>query len=91
MIKYRVGKPFWKLAYLLGMSLYYTVIIKKDEREELYYVSSSDIPGLSTEGASLEELKANIADCALLLLSSSNPKINNPNRLFCYTNLSMIQ
>ncbi|MGN1281991.1 MAG: type II toxin-antitoxin system HicB family antitoxin [Succinivibrio sp.] len=90
MIKYRIGKPLWQLAYRLGLGLYYTVIIKKDECDDLYYVSSSDIPGLSTEGSSLEELKANIADCALLLLSSHYPKINNPNRLFCYTNLSRI-
>lgn len=47
-MKYRVGLPLWRLAYRLGMTLYYRAVIRKDRSDNVFYVASSDIHGALT-------------------------------------------
>ena len=45
-MNYRIGFPFWKLAYKLGCTLTFRVIIHKGEEQPVYWCESPDIPGL---------------------------------------------
>ena len=55
-MKYRIGLPFWKTLARCGLSLTFRVNISKDQDRNCYYVSSSDLGGLTTEAKTLEEL-----------------------------------
>ena len=88
-MKYRVGLPLWRLAYRLGMTLYYRAVIRKDRSDNVFYVASSDILAVSTEGRTIEELEANMSDCAMLLIQDEDPALNDPKRVVCKLDLKL--
>jgi hypothetical protein len=47
----------------------YNVIIHRNDTEHIYYVASSDIPGLHAESSSIDELFKIVRDLAPDLLS----------------------
>lgn len=54
---YRVGWPFWKLAYRLGVTLSYRYDIYYSEESGDYCSSSPDIKGLYAECRTIEEVR----------------------------------
>ena len=71
---YRVGWPFWKWFAGHGAISTMRVGVKYDPEAKVFYVAWSDLPGLCTEADTLEELRANIQDCAELLLAEYLPR-----------------
>lgn len=53
---YRVGWPFWKLAYKLGFTLYYRYDVYRNHESNDYCAASPDIKGLNAEAKSLDEV-----------------------------------
>ena len=51
----------------------FTVTVSHDEQEGVWYVQSSDVPGLHAEAATLEALIEIIADLAPDLLAANLP------------------
>ena len=75
-MKYRIGLPFWKTLARCGLSLTFRVKISKDQDRNCYYVSSSDLGGLTTEAKTLEELAPKIYDRATDILEEFVPRNN---------------
>ena len=48
-INYRIGLPFWKIAYKLGFNLTFRVVSHKDNENKVYWCESPDLPGLIAE------------------------------------------
>lgn len=67
-MRYRVGMPLWKVIAKIGFKLRLRVVAKYDPDAKCYYVAFSDLKGLNTDGESLDSLRANIKECANLLL-----------------------
>lgn len=64
-MKYRIGWPFWKLAYKLGFILTYRVYITVDHSDGVTaYTAESPDFGLVCEMPTLEELIKEIEICA---------------------------
>jgi hypothetical protein len=53
----------------------YNVTVRRDDTERVYYVVSSDIPGLHAESSSADELFAIVRDLAPDLLSAETDDI----------------
>lgn len=58
--------PLWKVVAKLGFKL--RVVAKYDHASMSYYVAFSDLRALNTDSELLDLLRANIKECALLLL-----------------------
>lgn len=58
--------PLWKVVAKLGFKL--RVVSKYDHDSMSYYVAFSDLRALNTDSELLDSLRANIKECALLLL-----------------------
>jgi|GEM_PF-1101110 len=67
-MRYRVGLPLWQVIAKLGFKLRLRVVAKYDPDAKCYYVAFSDLKGLNTYAESLDLLRANINECAKLLL-----------------------
>lgn len=67
-MRYRVGMTLWKVVAKLGFKQGLRVVAKYDPDAMSYYVAFSDLRGLNTDSESLDSLRANIKECALLLL-----------------------
>lgn len=67
-MNYRIGFPFWKLAYRLGATLTFRVIIHKGEESSVYWCESPDLPGLVAEMPTIEELIKEVNSMAEELL-----------------------
>ena len=50
----------------------YTITVDHDETEQIWFVQSSDVPGLNAEAPTLDELVAVIADVAPDLIASNS-------------------
>ena len=55
-MNYRIGWPFWKLAYKIGCTLTFRVIIHKGTDKPVFWCESPDLPGLIAEMPTIEEL-----------------------------------
>lgn len=55
-MNYRIGLPFWKIAYKLGFTLTSRVVIHKDNENKVYWCESPDLPGLIAEMPTIEGL-----------------------------------
>lgn len=55
-MNYRIGLPFWKLAYKLGFTLTFRVYIRKSEEAPVFCAESPDLPGMIAEMPTLEGL-----------------------------------
>lgn len=42
-----------------------------------------------TEGRTIEELEANMSDCAMLLIQDEDPALNDPKRVVCKLDLKL--
>ena len=60
--------PLWKVVAKLGFKLRLRVVAKYDHASMSYYVAFSDLRALNTDSELLDSLRANIKECALLLL-----------------------
>ena len=60
--------PLWKVVAKLGFKLRLRVVAKYEHDSMSYYVAFSDLRGLNTDSELLDSLRANIKECALLLL-----------------------
>ena len=60
--------PLWKVVAKVGFKLRLKINTKYDHDSMSYYVAFSDLRGLNTDSESLDSLRANIKECALLLL-----------------------
>jgi len=49
------------------------VIVSRDEKESVWYILSSDVPGLHAEAGTLDELVAIIGDLAPELIAANLP------------------
>lgn len=67
-MRYIVGMPLWKVVAKLGFKLRLRVVTKYDPDAMCYYVSFSELRGLNTDSESLDSLRANIKESALLFL-----------------------
>ena len=67
-MRYRVWMPLWKVVAKLGFKLRLRVVAKYDHASMSYYVAFSDLRALNTDSELLDLLRANIKECALLLL-----------------------
>ena len=63
-MKYRVGRPFWKIAYRLGVPIYYTYDVFFDHEAKRYFALSEDIEGLVAEADTIDEIKEICEDIA---------------------------
>ena len=61
--------PLWKVVAKLGFKLRLRVVAKYEHDSMSYYVAFSDLRSLNTDSELLDSLRANIKECALLLLS----------------------
>lgn len=55
-MNYRIGLPFWKIAYKFGFTLIFRVVIHKDNENKVYWCKSPDLPGLIAKMPTIEEL-----------------------------------
>ena len=67
-MKWRIGKPFWKIAYRMGFTMTYRYEIFYDVGCKRYIGVSSDIQGLVAECDTLEEVKDVIESDAPLMV-----------------------
>jgi len=61
----------WPARHIHGMQ--YTVTVTHDEAEGIWFVETSDVPGLNAEASTLDDLVAVIADVAPELIASNLP------------------
>jgi predicted RNase H-like HicB family nuclease len=54
----------------------FTITVSHDEHEGVWFVQSSDIPGLHAEAATLDELVEVIADLAPELVAANLPEVD---------------
>lgn len=55
-MNYRIGLPFWKIAYKFGFTLTFKVVIHKDNENKVYWCKSPDLPGLIAKMPTIEGL-----------------------------------
>jgi predicted RNase H-like HicB family nuclease len=65
---YRVGFPFWKVAARMGVPVLVRVNVHADAETKSYWADSPDLDGLVVSGATLEELRQEVAGAASGLL-----------------------
>lgn len=63
-MKYKIGRPFWKIAYRLGVPIYYSYNIFFDQHAKRYFALSEDIEGLIAEADTIDEIKEICEDIA---------------------------
>ncbi len=63
------------------MDMQFTITVSHDEKEGVWFVQSSDVPGLNAEAASLDELVDVISDLAPGLVTANLPGVDMPT--FC--------
>lgn len=70
-MNYRIGLPFWKIAYKFSFTLTFMVIIHKDNENKVYWCKSPDLPGLIAKMPTIEGLikEVNISAEELLELN----------------------
>jgi predicted RNase H-like HicB family nuclease len=61
----------WRGRHIRRMQ--FTVTVSHDEAERVWFVQSSDVPGLNAEASTLDELVAVITDVAPELIASNMP------------------
>ncbi len=75
---YRVGFPGWKLAARFGIPLLIRVNVHQDNEANVFCADSPDLDGLTVEGATLEEVRREVAvasgELLSLQLTTPNPK-----------------
>lgn len=58
-----------------------TVTVSHDEKESVWFVQSSEVPGLNAEAPTLDALVEAISDLAPNLVAANMPEINAPFQL----------
>lgn len=69
-MKYKIGRPFWKIAYRLGVPIYYSYNIFFDRHAKRYFALSEDIGGLVAEADTIDEIKEICEDIAQDMIES---------------------
>lgn len=65
---YRVGNPGWRVAARVGIPLNVRIDVIFDDEAKVFVATSEDLKGLVVEAATVEELWAEIKQCACELL-----------------------
>jgi len=86
-MNYRIGFPFWKLAYKLGCTLTFRVIIHKGEEQPVYWCESPDIPGLVAEMPTIEELIREVRIMAEELIELNYKLKPRQTKFYCLNNI----
>lgn len=68
-MRYKVGFPGWKIAYKMGVPLYYRYTIYFNPELKHFCGFCPDIKGAITESSDLKEVIEAIQDCALEFIS----------------------
>lgn len=69
-MNYRIGLPFWKIAYKFGFTLTFMVVIHKDNENKVYWCESPDLPGLIAKMPQLRDLSKKLTSLQKIFLSS---------------------
>lgn len=69
-MRYRIGHPFWKIAYRLGVPVYYTYDIFFDYHAKRYFALSKDVKGLVVEASTIDNTKDICEDIAKDMIES---------------------
>lgn len=69
-MNYRIGLPFWKIAYKFGFTLTFRVVIHKDNENKFYWCESPDLPGLIAKMPQLRDLSKKLTSLQKIFLSS---------------------
>jgi len=56
----------------------FTITVSHDEKEGVWFVQNSDVPGLNAEAATLDELVDVLADLAPDLVATNLPSADGP-------------
>lgn len=86
-MNYRIGLPFWKLAYKLGFTLSFRVIIHRGEELSVYWCESPDLKGLVAEKPTIEELIKEINLIAEELLELNYNLKTLKTKFYCLNNM----
>lgn len=89
-MNYRIGFPFWKLAYKLGCTLTFRVIIHKGEEQPVYWCESPDIPGLVAEMPTIEELIREVRIMAEELIELNYKLKPRQTKFYCLNNIGRL-
>lgn len=67
-MKYRAGRPGWKLFARVGGTIIVQVQVMRDDEAGVYVARSRDLDGLVVEAATLDELRSEVIGAATSLL-----------------------
>lgn len=77
---YRIGRPFWKAAARLGVTMKLRIDVLRDDEAGVFVATSRDLPGLAVEADDLDSLvvEVNAAVSELMRNHLHKPVVNKP-------------